>query len=1117
VPKSLRTISFVLVVSLFLEQLSFAADLKPAKIDLFEKQTIDFKLPESIASIEDSWRAPNASLLIYLIQDAHTNESGQLNLSKTLETILDKEDIRYIFLEAAFGDSSLSFLKKYGTSEQRKNVAKPFLKQGLMHGEEYFYLSTEKEPVLWGVESFDLYKKSIAAYKNVVKNRERLHLYLKKIQQTIETLKPKIFNPILLAFDYKISSYQHEEISLTDYFNILVEYAGYQNISLGKYPHLKELETLLNQEKAIDFEKATQQQSKAIASLAEEDRNELIDTAQNRQSVSRLPKEQHKEQKAFYALLQEKLTLRGNDSGYPDLFQYFDYLKAAKKIQTKGVLKELKSLEEETWQSLAATEDEKQLVRCVKALGYFYKLFDLTLTPEEYQEYKEMTVIARERSNDVQPFTITHLTGFLNKKIMDFNRYYERTVFLETGYDEVVKQCEEFYALTQQRDTYFIDQTLKKMQQQSQQKAILITGGYHSPNLKSILKSKGISYLCITPQVLKETNHKRYEKILLGQEFLKTATFSTQPFKTAAASANTPGILLNSSALIEYATNLAERIGIDPEKISREAQQAYADKLNAGQGGVTPSAGARLALQNPIELTSVANKDAKVWDNKETLLAEIQAKIKQSLPFSIEKALVGQQEPIKINIPTGHGTRTNRIAIYVKEDATVQHLQDAINQTFLKQSTHISPRANLSTDRRIHSSKIGLYERIIEEVFDEVFDKKIQANLGNELFSDSVSLKIGEALQFEITPLFLNIGKNSVSLGDRNRFAKRLREEIAKNLEHPFDPLKLAVRFRILDQAYGNTLFAEKDPTALKIFVDYEGSSYSVGEIIRGFLFNLFFIRMFIVSYNNYFYPSQPTQTAEKPQGSRLAGARLAEQVVFAGSKEQAFDFIDRRYSDLHAIVQSKGNNFSKAQLDEMEELYSLVKHFESLSEGTVVQIIKRNSRYYDYYELGKLPSTLISNAQIVKIFEEYSIAYNRWLEAKETGLTRFVNESATRVSDVRNGLANQIVRVIGLSELQAFLEDNGKIYKELVRPLIQAFPGGRIISDKEALRLAAAVKTEVKVGARLANKGSSKRLLKILTSAAGARLASTNGGIKYEPRITITDVWHVDNWEDLS
>ena len=87
-----RAISTFLALLFSLEQVSFAAsELKPKSIDVFEKPAIHFKLPESVASVEDAWKAPGSDKLVYLIQDAHTNNSGQINLSKTLDILLRQE------------------------------------------------------------------------------------------------------------------------------------------------------------------------------------------------------------------------------------------------------------------------------------------------------------------------------------------------------------------------------------------------------------------------------------------------------------------------------------------------------------------------------------------------------------------------------------------------------------------------------------------------------------------------------------------------------------------------------------------------------------------------------------------------------------------------------------------------------------------------------------------------------------------------------------------------------------------------------------------------------------------------------------------------------------------
>ena len=607
---NLRFISNLLLLSFLFQQVSYAAgDSKPEPFNLFQKPQVHFKLPESIASFEDSWlsagqgqtknviareRSERSNLtsnsedqiassplasrndkLIYLIQDAHTNESGQLNLAKTLDLLLKEEkDLKYIFVEAGTGDDSLSVLRQHATLSDRKRVADTYLKKGILHGEEYLDLTSEKDFKVWGVEDMNLYEKTLEAYKHVFKDREKFELYLKKIEQAVSTLKPRIFNAALLSFDEKQAKFSKEDLSLTDYFQLLTQEAQARQISLEFYPHLKALGKLKEKEESLDFKKANEEQIEAIRSLSAQDQKELLDLSQKEKSPFKLSNNDHKEDKAYYTILEEKLlsnviarseatkqsllsqiasspSAPRNDtvfpstprSDYKELFKYFDYLKEAKQLNPKNILIEQKTLETQLLDTLSKTQDEKNLLKCQQALRHFQKLFNLTLTPEEFNDYQSLTGqdwslrAPQGRSNLINStlnqiasspsaprndasgsFTIVHLTGFLNKKIMDLKQYYERASFLEEGFDAMVKNAETFYTLTKDRDEAFLNNMFSKMTQESQTKAVLITGGYHTPNLKSLLKQKNISYISITPQVLHETNQKRYEKLLLNQK-----------------------------------------------------------------------------------------------------------------------------------------------------------------------------------------------------------------------------------------------------------------------------------------------------------------------------------------------------------------------------------------------------------------------------------------------------------------------------------------------------------------------------------------------------------------------------------------------------------------------
>ena len=204
---------------------------------------------------------------------------------------------------------------------------------------------------------------------------------------------------------------------------------------------------------------------------------------------------------------------------------------------------------------------------------------------------------------------------------MDLKDHYDKAIFLENGYEQTIQKCEQFYELTYQRDQAFLTNMLKVMrkledtagdiggvstvttQRSSRPKrsaartgawpgpaeapSILITGGYHTPNLKYLLKQQNISYIVLTPQILHETNQKRYEQLLLGQDVHKIRF--QNPTLPITIPNHVDVLDLASAARLsvnDYGARLAG-------ELSGEAQEAWRREI-------TTKSAARLATNNNI-------------------------------------------------------------------------------------------------------------------------------------------------------------------------------------------------------------------------------------------------------------------------------------------------------------------------------------------------------------------------------------------------------------------------------------------------------------------------------------------------------------------------------------
>ena len=419
----LRSLSLAVAACFLLQQVATASpSVGPISFGLSSKPKINFSLPESVAAIGDAYHRAGNQKTVILMQDAHTNESGQLNLAKALNIILEKEKISHVFTEAGHGDNSLSYVKDHVSEKTREAVSLSFIRKGLLQGSEYLNITGHHDFVLWGVEDKGLYQKAIETYKTIADERDKVLTYLAKVDKTIYALKERTFNEDLLGFDKKHQTYLKEEISLTDYFEVLNQKAKELNIPLKKFKHLKHLHHLKNLEASIDFNKANHEQAEALKSLPQGMQEVLLKLAKSEDhSPLKLTSQKHQTRKGYYALLEEQLA--GDIAGeYPELFKYFEYLKSAKKIDAEGILKEQKDLETLVFKALAKHEDERLLVLYARNLRYLKNLFELKITPEEYEAYQK----------DAVHFDIRVITGFLNKKIMELEKYYERAIFFST-------------------------------------------------------------------------------------------------------------------------------------------------------------------------------------------------------------------------------------------------------------------------------------------------------------------------------------------------------------------------------------------------------------------------------------------------------------------------------------------------------------------------------------------------------------------------------------------------------------------------------------------------------------------------------------------------------------
>ncbi len=540
--KPIKCIAWFLILSFSLQQISQAAyGISPTSISTTRQlasNLFDLNIPESMGEVVDSYdasevrgasyevrednslklgkdytgilphtvhRTPHTNKTIILIEDAHANYSGQMNIAKILKHIYEQQPMDYVFLEAGSGDMSLAHFRDKAKLEHRQALGQNYLHKSLMQGAEYFDLTSTHEFMLWGAENEQLYNQSLEIYREVVIRREATQIYLNKVWRSLEFLQNKLYSPSLLKLKEISDKYEKNQISFIAYANTLQAMHHRYNLDIVIPTSLSHITKLSRLEASIDFELVNQGYQQLLDS-----QNRTLDTNTNEyQKIqpfkqSSAPFEQQSILKRLLNSSQSKLVL--NTQEKKELKKYLNYLEQVTKVNYQYSLDAVSLYSEDIANRLAPSEHQRTLMQLSRNLRILVALNAMQLTSNEY----------RRLHGDFK-LNVNSVVGALNKIIFELGDYQDQALFEDELANANIQKAFEFYDLTHQRDIAFLDEIMKQMNSAESEQSIFITGGFHTDYLKALFKYSGLSYQIIRPNVSEETNHKLYEELLLNQ------------------------------------------------------------------------------------------------------------------------------------------------------------------------------------------------------------------------------------------------------------------------------------------------------------------------------------------------------------------------------------------------------------------------------------------------------------------------------------------------------------------------------------------------------------------------------------------------------------------------
>ena len=461
-----------------------------------------------VSRIQPAARLARTTKTVILIQDAHVNYEAQQHLAGILDRLATDYGIRLVLVEGGYGDLNLSSLREFGGPAARKRVADRYLQSGLISGEEYLQLVSDRDLQLWGVEDPALYDRAMTLFLETEQIQQVAGQPLERLQQLIEQIRAQIPNEPLRAFEARRTAFEREELAFSAYLVALAAEAERAGLALAEYPTLQRMLTVLQLEGSIKQEQLELEQRDVLEEVRRRADHAAVATLLD---AGRAIKAGTGTPEAFYALLgslMDQLHLAGDR--FPQLSAYIRYVSLKEQAPSDRVLTELHALQEAVKQRLLTSPEETALLAMAEGVARYEELLRLQWSPEEYRAYQ-----AHQDEWRVSRW-LPVLEGYAARFHVPWAWQGDAGLSARQAgaLDEQLQHAVRFYEASAARDAAIVQRTLEQMKAQGVSVAALIVGGFHTDQLRRLLAARGVQLAVVTPWVGKDTEDDRYRTVL---------------------------------------------------------------------------------------------------------------------------------------------------------------------------------------------------------------------------------------------------------------------------------------------------------------------------------------------------------------------------------------------------------------------------------------------------------------------------------------------------------------------------------------------------------------------------------------------------------------------------
>jgi len=412
-------------------------------------------IPVAHSNIQEVYDSGNRKFSpILIIQDVHLNSEAQQNIAAILQELINQKQVDLIGVEGAFGPFYFSRFRAFPQKEITKYVSDSFLEKNLLAAPSYVGITSPIDlPLFVGVDDEVHYNANVQAYLDSRPLKKMVSRGIEQQKRNLAERKANTLSPELKEFDDSRIAYHNGNLGFGAYVKKLASYQDPSDLAVQQFLEAYDMERTLNfpqieEERKIIIEQLTK-------ALSESELNALV-AHSLAYRMGRTPFGR------YYNGLKDLCKKKGIDLRQTPSFEdYIRYVLLSDGIKSKDLFDSVERLEEEVIITLVKTNQEKELIQTSKNLSLSEKLIDFSLSPMEWQKLSSEN--QRTPQANLNPF-------------------------------------KEFYKQADIRSKKMVKSLLD---QKAEGTRVLVTGGFHTPDVTHLLKKQNVSFIVVSPKISK--------------------------------------------------------------------------------------------------------------------------------------------------------------------------------------------------------------------------------------------------------------------------------------------------------------------------------------------------------------------------------------------------------------------------------------------------------------------------------------------------------------------------------------------------------------------------------------------------------------------------------------